>query len=256
MPPSHRATDARGPPSTLLFDLDDTLFDHSGIVEDSLRAVAGRYPALSRRRFDELRTEYNTRLNAYHPQIMRGEITPEESRIDRFRVLFASCGATLREEELQEASHIYRATYQRLYRPVPGAEELLRHLRAMPSVRIGIVSNNTTAEQTAKLRAIGFEGLFDQLVVSEEVGVSKPDPEIFHTALRRIGGAAEDAVMVGDSWEADIVGARAAGIRPVWFNRYRLPGPTSDPVASLAAWLPTAQSSTVILGAERVSASL
>ena len=54
--------------------------------------------------------------------------------------------------------------------------------------------------------------------MSEEAGVSKPDPRIFRIALERLGCAAGEAVMVGDSWSADIVGARAAGIRAIWFN--------------------------------------
>ena len=56
-------------------------------------------------------------------------------------------------------------------------------------------------------------------MVSEAVGVSKPDPAIFEHALRALGCDAADAVMVGDSWAADVEGARGAGIRPIWFNR-------------------------------------
>jgi putative hydrolase of the HAD superfamily len=49
--------------------------------------------------------------------------------------------------------------------------------------------------------------------------VSKPDPRIFEIALARAGVGPAEAVMVGDSWENDIQGARAAGVRAVWFNR-------------------------------------
>ena len=49
--------------------------------------------------------------------------------------------------------------------------------------------------------------------------MAKPDPRIFAIALERLGCAAADAVMIGDSWPADIEGARAAGVRAIWFNR-------------------------------------
>jgi putative hydrolase of the HAD superfamily len=61
--------------------------------------------------------------------------------------------------------------------------------------------------------------------VSEEVGVLKPDPHIFRIALERVGCRAEDAVMVGDMWDIDILGARAAEIRAIWLNRFGLANP-------------------------------
>ncbi len=73
--------------------------------------------------------------------------------------------------------------------------------------------------QRAKLDLLGIESLVDFAVVSEEFGVAKPDPRIFHEALRRAGVDAGEAVFVGDSAEFDMVGARAAGIPSVWVNR-------------------------------------
>jgi putative hydrolase of the HAD superfamily len=63
------------------------------------------------------------------------------------------------------------------------------------------------------------------VVVSGDEGISKPDPRILHIALARLGVAAADAVMVGDSWAADITGAARAGIRAVWFNPLNRPMP-------------------------------
>jgi putative hydrolase of the HAD superfamily len=88
----------------------------------------------------------------------------------------------------------------------------------------------------------------DVLIVSEEVGLSKPDPGIFQMALDRLNVHAEDAVMVGDSWTADVAGARACGMRAFWFNPLRLPCP--DPelgVAELHAWVPTADVARLLL---------
>ncbi|MGH9371872.1 MAG: HAD family hydrolase, partial [Vicinamibacterales bacterium] len=97
--------------------------------------------------------------------------------------------------------------------------------------RVGIVSNNLLDEQQDKLRHCGLHALVDELVVSEEAGVSKPDPGIFEIALQRLGCPAEEAVMVGDSWAADVIGAISAGIRPIWFNPMGKRAP--DPDASV-----------------------
>ncbi len=96
---------------------------------------------------------------------------------------------------------------------------------------LGIVSNNLLDEQQEKLRVCGLDELVDALVVSEEAGVSKPDPAIFRVALDRLRVRADETVMIGDSWAADVEGARAAGIRAIWFNPAGAAAP--DPYADV-----------------------
>jgi HAD superfamily hydrolase (TIGR01509 family) len=91
--------------------------------------------------------------------------------------------------------------------------------------RVGIVTNNLLEEQQDKLRQCRLDDYVDELVVSEKAGVSKPDPRIFEIALERLGCRRDEVVMVGDSWVADVAGAIAAGIRPIWFNPQRKPRP-------------------------------
>jgi putative hydrolase of the HAD superfamily len=122
---------------------------------------------------------------------------------------------------------------------VAGALELLGAIRSR--ARIAIVSNNILEEQLGKIALCGFEGYIDVLAISEAVGVSKPDPAIFEYALRELGASASDAVMIGDSWIADIAGALAAGIRPIWFNRWRRPAPSGTPeVTQISSLTPAA----------------
>ena len=103
-------------------------------------------------------------------------------------------------------------------RPVDGALALLAALK--PRVRIGIVLNNILDEQQAKIRLCGFDPYVDALVVSEVGRRRQARPGDFRASRsRRLACSRDDAVMVGDSWAADIEGARAAGIRPIWFNR-------------------------------------
>src|SRR4029453_4488858 len=100
-----------------------------------------------------------------------------------------------------------------------------------------IVTNNILVEQQLKLRSCAMDSLIDELVTSEEVGATKPDVRIFETALARLGIGAEDAVMIGDAWLTDIAGAKAAGIRRVWFKRRGAPNPDPE-VAELRAFEP------------------
>src|SRR5690606_38016236 len=89
----------------------------------------------------------------------------------------------------------------------------------------GIVTNNFTAEQWGKLRVCGLDSLIDFMVTAESAGVAKPHPEIFRVALDQGGVGPSESVMVGDSWEVDVIGAVHVGLPAVWFDRW---GSTTD----------------------------
>ena len=210
-------------PAVVLLDLDDTLFDHSYTARAALAAVRRDSGALRGRSLNQVWEEYLVLLDAIHPDVLAGRISLEDARRERFRRLAVFCGADLSPAEARDLSQLYRAAYQNERRAVPGARALLERLHGRTTV--AIVSNNRLREQDEKLAYLGLRGWIDVLVVSEEVGVPKPDPRIFEVALERAGAAAADAVMFGDSWTSDVLGARSAGVPAVWFNRFRLPNP-------------------------------
>jgi len=97
--------------------------------------------------------------------------------------------------------------------PLEGAFETLRGLRAR-GVRTAVVSNSD-GRVRAKLANLGFAEHLEFVVDSHEEGVEKPDPEIFHRALGRLGVPPERAAYIGDIYSIDAVGAREAGLRPI-----------------------------------------
>lgn len=111
------------------------------------------------------------------------------------------------------------------HRPFPESEETVRRIRA-EGVGVHVVSNNTDylPEEIARL---GWASLFDTVTYSQEAGVEKPDPRIFELALRRAGCVPGDVVHLGDTWGADYLGARGAGLRAIWLNREGAPSPES-----------------------------
>lgn len=96
---------------------------------------------------------------------------------------------------------------------LPGAAELLDDLAA--DHRIALVTNGASCLQREKLEGCGIAGAFDAVVVSGDLNTRKPDPAVFRRALELLGAQADRAVMVGDSADRDIDGARACGIRGV-----------------------------------------
>lgn len=229
----------------VLFDLDDTLFDHHRSARAALREVHRRHLAAAD--FDTFERHHTRYLEEMHLEVLAGRIGLDEARRERFRRVFAALGVTLRDRDVDAVATAYRAGYLAARRATEGAAELLAAAR--PHARVGIVSNNLVEEQREKLEFCGLAPYVDVLMVSEEAGTSKPDPRIFGMALERLDARPEDAVMVGDSWAADIVGAACAGIRPVWFNPLRKPRPAEPAgVAEIHALAPVAEVLATILG--------
>jgi len=106
------------------------------------------------------------------------------------------------------ASHLQRNVWARVG---PGVAEALARFKAA-GLRLAVVSNSEGTVARV-LDDLGLLRFLDAVVDSWEVGVSKPDPAIFRSALARLGVAAGDAMMVGDTPASDIDGARAAGLR-------------------------------------------
>lgn len=240
-----RWTVSRGASATVVFfDLDDTLFDHTFSASAGLGAVADAYPVFARRPIEDLVARHARHVEALHRRVLAGELSIEAARVARFEALCRECGA--RDLAGEQVAETYRGAYARSRRVVPGTVALLATLRAR--VRVGIVTNNLVGEQLEKLRVLELGALVDVLVISEEAGVAKPDPEIFQIALARANCAAREAVMVGDSWATDVLGARAAGVRPVWFNRTARPCPEPGWCAELQSFLPAEAACRLIVG--------
>ncbi len=231
---------------TILFDLDDTLFDHTATARAALAATAAGRTSLRDVPADVLYQRYSDLLEEMHPRVMNGEIPYLEARALRFRQLLAPYEAEPTAAGLTELAEQHYAHYRQSRQPVPGALALLHRLK--PDYAIGVVTNNRTAEQEEKLAFLEMSGLVDALITSESVGVLKPDPAIYHVALERLGATPAETVMVGDNWVADVVGALAVGIRPVWLNRHGAARPLAQ-VPELASLEPLEQVWEVITAA-------
>lgn len=103
--------------------------------------------------------------------------------------------------------------------PLPGAVSLLNAIRG--NAKIGIITNGFSALQQVRLERTGLRDYFDLLVISEEVGVAKPDKKIFDYALEQAGNPDRSRVlMVGDTAESDILGGINAGLATCWLNAH------------------------------------
>ena len=99
---------------------------------------------------------------------------------------------------------------------LPHAEETVRRIAAEKPVVI--LTNGITSVQKSRLARSTIRDLVRGMVISQEVGVSKPNPAIFDHALRMLNMSRDEVLMIGDSPTSDILGANRAGVDACWFN--------------------------------------
>jgi len=88
-------------------------------------------------------------------------------------------------------------------------------------ILLGVISN-ASRELSFSCRQVGLTPYLDIVLTSQEAGARKPEPQIFRYALEKVGVPAAEAVFVGDQYDADVIGARSAGLHPVLIDRYDL----------------------------------
>lgn len=208
----------------VLFDLDNTLYDFSTAHRQSLRAMA----EYGESRFDIPARQF---ILAYHEADKQLKQEQPLAAACHNRVIIAQrmlellgLPSLVTPLELYET---YWGTLLRSIKPMDGAVELLSRLRRN-HIRTGICTDMTTHIQHRKIAALGLASYLDVMVTSEEAGVEKPNPKIFHDCLRKLKVQPNEAFFIGDSFERDVCGAHAAGLLPFWLNTSMQTAPPVD----------------------------
>lgn len=203
---------------TVFIDLDDTIWDFTANSKVAMRKVYAKYGFESQcpyERFIECYLRHNSELwTLYH----HGRITKDFLISERFRVAFDECGIDVGGEDVPiRFNNDYLETIVLCDKVVDGAQHLLEHLKRRGPVYV--LSNGFVNLQYRKLRSCGLDGYIDRLVLSDDINVTKPDRRLFDYALQVVGGQADSTVMIGDNYDADILGAKNAGWHTVYFDR-------------------------------------
>jgi HAD superfamily hydrolase (TIGR01509 family) len=199
----------------VLFDLDDTLHDDTLAYQSAARDVAEEVAAASGIDAAALKAAY----------VLEAENFWKHLDADGLRVELAGVRRRLWQRALERVgitdpavalrcARRYNDCRKRYFTPFPGALDLLRALRARGK-RLGLVTNGFAETHREKIALLNLEELFEAVFIADEVGMLKPDPQLFVHACERLGGEPKRAAMVGDRYDRDI---RGAGLFPFWFN--------------------------------------
>lgn len=206
----------------VLFDLDDTLYAYAPSHEAGLAAAAGALEAARGVEGATARTAYSSARERAFERL--GPVAAAHSRHLYFKWVVEDLGGPFDASLAYALAETYWSAALAAMRPAPGAEDLLRVLRAA-GIRLGVLTDLTVGIQLAKLQRLGMADAFDEVVTSEEAGRDKPDPAGFHLACERLEVAPRDCVMIGDNPVNDIQGAAGVGMPAAWLGREERPLP-------------------------------
>jgi len=201
----------------IFFDLDRTLWDFDKNSQDTLTQLVKRFE-LKRRGVDSSEkfiNKYKIHNERLWDLYRVDKITKEELRTKRFRLVLEEYG--INDNQLAEDFGIAYVRESPLKtRLFPFAIEVLIYLHR--KYKLHIITNGFKEVQHIKLEKSNLTPYFKTIITSEQVGVKKPNPQIFAYALNNTGAMAEESIMIGDDLEVDIIAAKIFGIEQVYFN--------------------------------------
>ena len=202
----------------VFFDLDHTLWDFDKNSELTFDTIFNRnHPSVITKDFIEKYVPINQecwKLYQYD------KITHEELRYNRLKYSFDAINYSISDEEIDLIANDYIKFLPENNHLFDGTLELLDYLK--PKYNLHIITNGFASVQTKKMKNSNIDHYFETITNSEMAGVKKPHKNIFDFALSLANASKEESLMIGDSYEADIIGAQEAGIEAVFFNEQNI----------------------------------
>jgi 2-haloacid dehalogenase len=214
---------------SIFFDADDTLFDYPAAERSALLACHWQFAVPIDA--EDFIAAYRRHNRDVWQEFERGETDQATLRVERFRRLAAELG--LAALPLERTGAFYLEELSGQSQLLPGALELVKELAQ--GYPLALITNGIASVQKKRFAASPITPFFKSIVISEELGIAKPDPRIFRPALERIGVKAADVLYVGDSVTSDMAAARNAGMDFCWLNPSGAPVPAGYAPAFIIA---------------------
>jgi putative hydrolase of the HAD superfamily len=198
----------------IFFDLDHTLWD----FEANSRATFIKI--LKENKVDvnfEKFLNYYKQINLEYWRLFRNDaISKEKLRYGRLKDTFDKINVVVSDDMIHLLSEDYIKYLSSFNKVFDGTYEILDYLSKKYTLHI--ITNGFSEVQNLKMVNSKLDIYFEKIITSESVGVKKPNPKIFQYALEQSNAIPSECVMIGDSWEADIMGAKNFGIKPIYCN--------------------------------------
>lgn len=200
----------------IFFDLDDTLWAFSKNARTTFEEVYQKYNFDAYfDSFSHYYSLYERRNTELWEEYANGKVTKGE--LNELRFFYPLQAVGVNDLELSKRfSDDFFAIVPTKSMLMPGAKEVLEYLS--PQYSLYIISNGFRELQAQKMKSSGIDRYFKKVILSEDIGVMKPYPEIFHFALSATQSELRNSIMIGDNWNADIIGAEGVGMDHIFYN--------------------------------------
>jgi YjjG family noncanonical pyrimidine nucleotidase len=201
----------------IFFDLDHTLWDHDTNSRLALEEVYQSFglQEIGIASCDDFNTTFKETNFQLWDKYEAGQINQSQLRYQRFRLVFNKLGVH-NHDLCDTISESYMEISTKKSNLLPNAQETLKYLQ--PKYPLHIITNGFDEVQSVKMEVGQITHFFREIITSQNSGYKKPDSRIFEYALKKVGAFAGECLMIGDSFQSDIVGATRAGIDAVFFN--------------------------------------
>lgn len=213
----------------VFFDLDHTLWDfdrNSGLAFAKIFEI------------NDIAIDYDAFLKVYSPinfqywkWYREDRVTKSQLRYGRFKKTFDKLGISVTDDVIDKLSDDYITHLPDNNFLFDGTMELMEYLK--PKYKLHIITNGFEEVQAAKMEQSKLAPYFETVTTSEAAGVKKPNAKIFNLAMSRAGAVASESIMIGDTYEADIVGALNIGMEAICFNYHNLTLPKNLKVVTV-----------------------
>jgi len=200
----------------IFFDLDHTLWDfdkNSGLAFADIFAV--HFKEIDVDKFMEVYIPINQECWRLY---QTDQITHSELRYNRFKHSFDAICVVISDDEIDFIAEKYLEILPAKNHLIEDAIEILEQLKN--SYQLHVITNGFLEVQQKKMQNSGLHVYFQSVTNSEMAGAKKPHPKIFQTALNSAEATNKNSIMIGDSWEADIVGAMNFDMPAIYFNQH------------------------------------
>ena len=201
----------------IFIDIDDTLLDYVPCCREAFdAAMRNLTPSLEEREGERLFQTFFDIAGRLFSEAKHGKHTIAEVMDLYPKEFMASIGYP--QESVEPFTRAFRAAWGKTHTLVPEAKEMLDALKSK-GYRLFAASNSFAHLQRSRLEQAGILHYFEDTYISMDIGYDKPDVRFFEEALRRSGLQPREVLMIGDSMTTDILGAKAAGIDALFFDR-------------------------------------
>jgi putative hydrolase of the HAD superfamily len=201
----------------IFFDLDHTLWDFDRNSGLAFNSIFEKHKI--KVRLEEFLAIYAP-INADYWKLYREDkVTKEDLRYGRLKDSFEGMKVNVSDSQIKQLSIDYIDHLPHHNHLLAGAVEILDYLQ--PQYELHIITNGFKEVQHKKLESSGILKYFRTITTSEDVGVKKPHQKIFEVALSNAAAKVDESIMIGDNFEADILGAKNFGMQAILYNYYK-----------------------------------